>query len=101
MYKFLIYAIKRDDGNETDPDAAIDKYYYHKYCNGTEQGAFGASRQWLVDRVKEGSLAYTYPNGHLGARCEVKVSPNEVEYLKSIPDGRPENNISALPEVQG
>lgn len=97
---YYIYGITRDNGDFSDPDAAIDKYYYYKYDNdGNYQGDFNSGRQYLVDRVKAGSAAYTYPSGHVGAKCEVKVSPYGVEYLKSIPDGNPENNISALPEM--
>lgn len=94
-----IFGITRDNGYASDPDAAIDKYYYHEFINKAYLGDFCSLRQDLVDKVRAGSIAYTYPNGHIGARCEVKVSPNGVEYLKSIPDGNPENNISALPEM--
>lgn len=97
---YLICGITRDDGDLGDPDAAIDKYYYHKYDNGGNyRGDFNSGRQYLVNQVKAGSVAYTYPDEHIGARCEVKVSTYGVEYLKSIPDGNPKNNISALPEM--
>lgn len=97
---YLIHSIAKDDTYTSDPDAAIDRYYYHKYDNnGNYYGRYYSERQDLVDRVKEGAQVYTYPYGHIGARCEVKVSPNGIEYLKSIPDGNPDNNISALPEM--
>lgn len=97
---YLIYGITKDDTYTRDPDAAIDRYYYYEYDNnGGYCGNYRSKRQDLVDWVKEGSRAYTYPHGHLGAKCEVRVSLYGVEYLKSIPDGNPENNISALPEM--
>lgn len=100
MSTYYIYGITKDNGNVNDPDEAIDRYFYYEFNDlGGYCGDFKASRQYLVDRVKEGSLAYTYPNGHIGARCEVKVSKYGIEYLKSIPDGNPMNNISALPEM--
>lgn len=96
----FIYGIVKDDVYVNDPDAAIDQYYYHKYDDdGNYYGRYYSERQDLVNRVKEGTQAYTYPHGHIGAQCEVKVSPYGVEYLKSIPVGNPENNISALPEM--
>lgn len=99
MNQYYIYGITRDDGDTSDLDAAIDRYYYHKYCDGVYCGDLSSPRQYLVDRVKEGSLAYTYPDEHIGALCEVKVSQYGTEYLKTIPDGNPKNNISALPEM--
>lgn len=99
MKTYFIYGITKDDGNESDPDAAIDRYFFYEYDAANHHyGSFSSTRQWLVDQVKGGSSAYTYP-GYLGARCEVKVSPRNVEYLKSISDGDPRNNISALPEM--
>ena len=100
MSKYYIYGITKDNGDVDDQDEAIDHYFYHKYNERGEYcGRFNALRQYLVDRVKEGSTAYTYPNGRIGACCVVKISKNGVEYLKSIPDGNPMNNISALPEM--
>lgn len=97
---YYIYGITRDNGDVDDLDEAIDRYFYYEYSGlGEYRGDFNAPRQYLVDRVKEGSIAYTYPSGHIGARCVVKTSKNGVEYLKSIPDGNPINNISALPEM--
>lgn len=100
MSKYYIYGITKDNGSADDPDEAIDRYFYHKCSElGEYCGCFNAPRQYLVDRVKEGSAAYTYPNGRIGVRCVVKISKNGVEYLKSIPDGNPMNNISSLPEM--
>lgn len=100
MNKYYIYGITRDNGDVDDPDEAIDRYFYYKYSGlGDYHGDFNASRQYLVDRAKEGSVAYTYPGGRIGARCVVRSSKNGVEYLKSISDGDPMNNISALPEM--
>lgn len=100
-YIYLIYGITKDDGNVSDLDAAIDRYYYHRCnMNGGYLDSSSCARQWLVNSVEGGSLAYTYPNGHVGTRCEVATSSNGIKYLKTVPDGNPKNNISALPEMQ-
>lgn len=98
--KYLIFGITRDQGYTDDPDLAINKYHYLR------QDLFSGKwirecdwRQNVVDKVKSGEVvAYSFPNGRQGALCTVKVSPNWAEYLKTIPNGNPEDNLSNLPE---
>ena len=98
MTVLYIYGIKKDDGYYSDPDAAIDKYFYIDSSDGMRYSSY---RQDVVDRVKLGvAEAYTYRNGRVGAKCEVKISPQGVEYLKTIPNGDPTDNLSSLPEFE-
>lgn len=100
MTRFLIYGITRDDGYHSDPDAAIDKYYYWRKVDSENWDCFCDYRQNVVNKVKSGMVeAYTYRNNQIGARCVVKVSPNLVEYLKTVPNGDPTDNLSSLPEM--
>lgn len=100
MARFLIFGISKDDGYQSDPDAAIDKYYYWRTGNGTDWEKFWDYRQNVVDKVKAGTVeAYTYRNNQVGARCVVKVSPYGVEYLKTVPNSDPTDNLSSLPEM--
>lgn len=95
-----IYGITKDDGYYSDPDAAIDKYHYLSQDSGGNWNKFSDVRQSVVNKVKSGAVsAYTYRNNKIGAKCIVKVSPYGVEYLKTIPDGDPADNISSLPEM--
>ncbi|MBQ7802770.1 DUF3892 domain-containing protein [Candidatus Saccharibacteria bacterium] len=97
--EYRIYAIKKDDGNLSDPDAAIDKYYFREYdCYGALVGDYRASRQYVVNEVKAGRVeAWTWPNDHRGALCEACRSVEGVEYLKTIPNSNPDDNLSNLP----
>lgn len=100
MARFLIFGISKDDRYQSDPDAAIDKYFYWRMTNDTDWEKFWDYRQGVVDKVKAGTVdAYTYRNGKIGAKCTVKVSPNMVEYLKTIPNGDLTDNLSSLPEM--
>ncbi len=101
MLKLLIYGIKRDDGNHLDPDAAIDMYYYYRKNNAGIYDRFMDYRQNVVNKVKSNAYgAYTYRNGKVGAKCIVKTSQNGIEYLKTVPNGDPTDNISSLPEIR-
>ena len=100
MLRFFIYGITRDDGLYTDPDEAIDEYYYWCKKDGINWGKFHDTRQNVVNKIKAGIVeAYTYHNDQIGAKCVVKVSANGVEYLKTIPNGNPFDNLSSLPEM--
>lgn len=97
MSTFYIYGITKDDGNFSDPDAAIDKYHY---INSNDKACYSASRQYVVDKVKDNAVkAYTYRNNRVGALCEVHRSINGIEYLKTIPNSDPTDNLSSLPEM--
>lgn len=98
--EFRIDAIKKDNGDYGDPDAAIDKYYFREISPaGIDLGYYSAPRQYVVDKVKANEVeAWTWPNGHRGALCEVKYSERRnVEYLKTVPNGNPYDNLSKLP----
>lgn len=98
MSTFYIYGIKKDDGYHSDPDAAIDKYFY---IDSADNQHYGADRQYVVDKVKTGMVdAYTFRDGRVGAKCVCMVSPQGVEYLKTIPNGNPADNLSSLPECE-
>jgi len=100
MVRYLIYGITRDVGYYSDPDAAIDKYYYWRKVDNGNWGRFQDVRQNVVNKVKAGIVeAYTYRNDQIGARCIVKTSPYGVEYLKTIPNDNPFDNLSSLPEM--
>ena len=100
MLRFLIYGITKDDDFYDDLDAAIDKYYYSRKVDDDTWGRFQDIRQNVVDKVKAGLVeAYTYRNNQIGAKCIVKTSPYGVEYLKTIPNGNPFDNLSSLPEM--
>lgn len=100
MLRFLIYGVVRDDGLYGDPDAAIDRYYYWRKVDDGSWGRFQDYRQNVVDKVKAGIVeAYTYRSNQIGAKCVVKVSPNGVEYLKTVSNGNPFDNLSSLPEM--
>ena len=98
--KYLVYGITRDHGYADDSDATINKYHYWR--QDSSSGEWVKKWDWrqnVVDRIKSGDVvAYTYPNGHIGALCEVKISSNHVEYLKTIPNSNLEDNLSNLPE---
>ncbi len=97
MSTIYIYGITKDDGNHSDPDEAIDTYHYYE-----NDSKYYAGRQYVVNKVKSGSAAYTCPsgvNGVAGAKCYVATSKDGIEYLKSVADGNPYNNISNLPEM--
>lgn len=98
--KYLIYGITRDDGYADDPDLAINKYHYWRQDSFSGKWIQESDwRQNIVEKVKKGDVvAYTYPNGHIGTLCEVRISPNYVEYLKTISNNNPEDNLSNLPE---
>lgn len=98
--EYRIYAIEKDDGYKGDPDAAIDKYYFREIsAAGADLGCYSASRQYVVNKVKAGEVeAWTWPSGRRGALCEVKYSERRnVEYLKTVPNGDPSDNLSNLP----
>lgn len=100
MSEFLIYGITKDDGYYSDPDAAIDKYHYFSQGSEGNWNKFSDVRQSVVNKVKSGAVnAYTYRNNKVGAKCVVNVSPYGIEYLKTVPDGDPTDNISSLPEM--
>lgn len=92
-----IFGITKDDGDLSDPDAAIDKYYY---INGNDNQKYWDYRQNVVKRVKAGYIkAYTFRNNRIGALCVVRTSIYGTEYLKTIPNDDPTDNISSLPEM--
>jgi len=100
MLIFLIYGITKDDGFYSDPDAAIDTYHYWRKNSNDSWSRFYDNRQSVVNKVKNGMVeAYTYRDGKIGAKCIVKTSPYGVEYLKTVPNGNPYNNLSSLPEM--
>ena len=98
MPTILIYGITPDDSVVTDPDAAIDAYHYW-YADDPARKCYRAGRQNVVDRVKNGLQAFTYRNGRVGSRCEVRKSINGIEYLKTVPNSDPSDNISSLPRM--
>ena len=93
-----IYGIKPDNSIAEDPDAAVDAYYY-MYANDPERKNYYDYRQSVVNRVKGGLQAYTYRDNHVGAQCEVRRSPHGIEYLKTVPNSDPSDNISSLPKM--
>ena len=94
---FYIYGITRDDGDNSDPDAAIDKYYYVDSSDGKRYWDY---RQNVVNKVKAGSVkAYTYRNEKIGSVCVVRRSIFGTEFLKTLPDSDPTDNLSSLPEM--
>lgn len=100
MLRFLIYGITKDDKSYGDPDAAIDKYHYWRKVDTGIWDRFQDFRQNVVDKIKAGTIeVYTYRNNQIGAKCEVKVSPHGVEYLKTVPNSDPTDNLSSLPEM--
>lgn len=100
MAKYLIFGIAKDDGYQSDPDAAIDKYFYWRNTANNDWDRFWDYRQNVVNKVKAGTVkVYTYRNNQIGAKCIVKTSPNGVEYLKTVPNGDPTDNLSSLPEM--
>lgn len=99
MTEIYIFGITKDDGYFSDPDAAIDKYYYWVKENG-DWKQYWDDRQNVVNRIKSGIVrAYTYRNNHIGARCVVRTSPYGVEYLKTVPNSDLTDNLSSLPEM--
>ncbi len=99
MNYFYIYGITRDDGFYSDPDEAIDAYYYYRK-DGSDWVKEYDGRQNVVDKVKSGAVsAYTLRNGKVGALCEVKVSYRGTEYLKTVPNNDPTDNLASLPEM--
>ncbi|MBR1875035.1 DUF3892 domain-containing protein [Candidatus Saccharibacteria bacterium] len=98
MATFYIYGITKDDGNVSDPDAAIDKYHY---IDSTDDKCYWDYRQNVVEKVKSGSVvAHTYRDGKVGALCIVKHSYiYNIDYLKTLPNGDPTDNLSSLPEM--
>lgn len=99
MSEIYIYGITKDDGYFSDPDAAIDRYYYLEEENGIWK-RYWEIRQGVVNKVKAGIVrAYTFRNDCIGARCIVKTSPYGVEYLKTVPNSDLTDNLSSLPEM--
>lgn len=99
MPVILIYGITKDDGYFSDPDEAIDRYYYFEKV-GSEWKRYSENRQGVVNKVKAGAVeAHTYRNERVGAKCIVKTSPYGVEYLKTVPNNDPTDNLSSLPEM--
>ena len=99
MELYLIYGISRDDGDYSDPDAAIDRYYYYRKSGSVWVSRYDI-RQNVVNKVKSRAVeAHTFRNGRMGARCEVKVSHAGIEYLKTVPNNDPTDNLSSLPEM--
>lgn len=97
---FLIFGVRHDDGNYSDSDEAIDRYYYWRIDEDGKWAKKWDERQSVVNKVKSGEVVcWTYPQEHLGARCEVKVSSRWIEYLKTVPNGDLNDNLSALPEM--
>ena len=97
--KYLIYGITKDSGYLDDPDAAINKYYYWRVDSSGEWIKRWDWRQNVVNRVKNGEVvAYSYLNGEQGALCVIKIFSNGVEFLKTVPNGNPWDNLSNLPE---
>lgn len=100
MLRYLIYGITKDDGPYSDPDAAIDRYYYWRKVDNDSWGRFQDTRQNVVNKVEAGIVeAYTFRNDKIGAKCVVRTSPYGIKYLKTIPNGNPFDNLSSLPEM--
>lgn len=100
MLIYLIYGITKDDRFCSDSDAAIDKYHYWRKVDNDNWDRFQDTRQNVVNKVKAGIVeACTYRNGRIGAKCTAETSPYGVEYLKTIPNGNPFDNLSSLPEM--
>ena len=100
MNNYFIFGVTHDDGDYSDPDEAIDKYHYWRTDEWGDLVKRWDWRQNVVDKVKRGeAVCYTYPEGHRGALCEVKVSRRGVEFLKTVPNSDPGDNLSALPEM--
>ncbi|MBR3236660.1 DUF3892 domain-containing protein [Candidatus Saccharibacteria bacterium] len=97
MPTFYIFGITKDDGDLSDPDAAIDKYYYFSSTNGNR---YWDHRQNVVNKIKAGLVrAFTYKNGKIGALCVIRKSVYGTEYLKTMPNNDPTDNLSSLPEM--
>lgn len=97
MPTFYIYGITKDDGDKSDPDAAIDKYHY---IDSSDERLYWDYRQNVVNKVKANLVkAYTYRNGKVGSICVVRRSIFGTEFLKTLPDNDPTDNLSSLPEM--
>lgn len=90
-----ITCINKDNGDHDNPHEAISHYGW------TEDGT-GASDKWtrpvMVDWVKRGGQAYVRDAQGNIAWCRVRTSSRGTEFLQTVADGTPSDNLLQLHE---
>lgn len=90
-----ITAIRKDNGNHTNPNEAISMYRWVNELNGrTGDSTRQAMVQWMEN---EKGAAYV-STGNSKVWCYVNVSARGVKFLQTHADNRWSNNLLSLPE---
>ncbi len=90
-----ITCINKANGSHFDPHEAVSRYGWFNPSNG--QTGIGG-RQEMVDWVKAGGTAYVKDQYGNLVYCQVRRSVNGTEFLQTIADGRPTDNLLSLTE---
>lgn len=90
-----IKCINKDNGNHNNPHEAITHYGWIE--DGTNKSG-KTERQTMVNWVKDGVFAYVSDNYGRKVKCECRTSINGLEFLQTVSDGRPSNNLLQLIE---
>ena len=99
--KYLMIGITRNQRHTDDSSAAINKYHYLR--QDLFSGKWVQKWDWhqnLVNKAKSGEVAaYSFPNSKRGTLCTIKIYHIKwAKYLKTVPNGNPEDNLSNLPK---
>lgn len=84
-----IIAIRKDNGNHTNPHIAISSYKWQKTDGTTGSSPRPDTVAWCK---RSGNAAYVK-----GARCEVR-SNGHIEFLQTVANGTYTDNLLSLPE---
>jgi hypothetical protein len=89
-----IVGISKDGGNHLDPHEGITHYQWID-SDGSRKLT---DRPTMVEWAKKaGNWAYV-SDGYTKAFCQVR-SNGRIEFLQTVADGRPTNNLLSLPEI--
>lgn len=93
MAELRIRCINKDNGDHANPHEAITHYGWLE--NGVTQKE---DRQTMVNRVKNGLIAYVENSEGKRADCNVRTSSNGTEFLQTHSDGYYNDNLLSLKE---
>lgn len=88
-----IIAIRKDNGNHSNPHEAISKF---KWVRPGSSEAHVNAREDIVTYLEKGGTAYVETKGHR-AYCGVRNN-GRIKYVQTYSDGYYNNNLLSLPE---
>lgn len=93
MAEIQVIAIRKDNGNHSNPNEAITDF---KWVNHANNKTGESTRIAMVGYIEDGNKAYV-SNGVGRAYCYVRDNGN-IKFLQTASDGYYNNNLLSLPE---